>query len=380
MNFERLFDTSMSNPSLKECKAQGKKAIGTICCHVPEEMIHAAGMLPIHVRATGCTDNSEAETWMSSLSCSYARSCLQYLMDGTYDLDGFIASDGCMMATRVYDNWEYMNPNKDKQYMHLLAAPRVIKEHSIDYYKGELNDIKEGIEKFIGVQITDEKLKASVALYNETRRLIRELYELRKADNPVISGTDTLKITLAATSMPKEEFNELLRAFLADAKNRTPITDHRIRLMVIGSALDDPEYTKVIEEKGGLIVTDALCYGSRYLWEPVELDDADVLGSIAKSYITRPVCPRMVDPEFHDQLHNLIINMAKEYKVDGIIYQKMQNCECWGGELVYLDDLMKKANIPMLVVEREELMANSGQLAIRAEAFIEMIDAEEALA
>lgn len=374
MSNERLFDTSISNASVKAWKAQGKKVIGTICCHVPEEIIHAAGMLPVRVRATGCTDSSEAETWMSSFSCSFARSCLQYLMDGTYDLDGLIASDGCLMAGRIYDNWEHIDPNKGKHYLHQLAAPRMIKELTLDYYKGELNDIKEGMEKFGGVQITDEKLKASVSLYNETRRLIRELYELRKAENPVISGTDTLKIILAATSMPKEEFNELLKAFLADAKNRTPITDRRIRLMVIGSALDDPEYTKVIEEKGGLIVTDALCYGSRYLWEPVELDEADVLGSIAKEYLTRPVCPRMLD--LHEQLHEFIMKMVKDYKVDGVIYQKMQNCECWGGEGVYLYDLMKKANIPMLVVEREELMANAGQLAIRAEAFIEMIDKE----
>lgn len=372
MNYDKLFDTSISNASLKALEAQGKKSIGTICCHVPEEIIHAAGMLPVRLRATGCTDNSEAEVWMSDLSCSYASSCLQYLLDGTYDLDGLITSDGCMMASRILDNWKYIDPNKDKHYLHQLAAPRMVKDFSLDYYRDELNDIKEGMEKFCNVQITDEKLKASIELYNETRRLIRELYELRKAENPVISGTETLKITLAATSMPKEEFNELLKEFLKDAKNRKPITDHRIRIMMIGSALDDPEYTKVIEDVGGLIVTDALCYGSRYLWEPVEVNDTDILASIAKNYLTRPVCPRMID--LHDELHDFIIKMIKDYNVDGVIYQKMQNCECWGGELIYLDNLMKENDIPMLVVEREQLMANAAQLAIRAEAFIEMIE------
>ncbi|HKK95132.1 MAG TPA: 2-hydroxyacyl-CoA dehydratase family protein [Anaerovoracaceae bacterium] len=374
MKFEKLFDTSISNESIKEWKAQGKKVIGTICCHVPEEIIHAAGMLPIRVRATGCEDNSEAETWMSSLSCSFASSCLQYLIDETYDLDGLIATDGCMMATRIYDNWNYIDPDKKDHYIHISAAPRLVNDLSLDYYKNELKDIKEGIEKFAGVKITDEKLKASVDLYNETRRLIRELYELRMAKNPVISGTDTLKITLAAASMPKEEFNVLLKDFLEDAKNRTPITTNRTRLMVIGSALDNPEYMKVIEDKGGLIVADALCFGSRYLWEPVELDNNDVLGSIAKSYLTRPVCPRMID--LHDELHEVIQNMVEEYKVEGIIYEKLQNCECWGGEGFYLNDLMKKANIPMLTLDREELMSNVGQLEVRTEAFIEMIEEE----
>ena len=374
MNYEKLFDTSISNSYVKAWERESKKTIGTICCQVPEEIIHAAGILPLRIRATGCKDNSEAETWMSSLSCSFASSCLQHLINETYNLDGLILSDVCLMARHIYDSWEYIDHNNDKHYMHKISAPRMVEDLTINFYRGELNDIKEGLEKFAGVKITDEKLKASVDLYNETRRLIRELYKLRMAKNPVISGTDTLKITLAAASMPKEEFNILLKGFLKDAKNRTPITDNRTRLMVIGSALDNPEYMKVIEDKGGLIVADALCFGSRYLWEPVELDNNDVLGSIAKSYLTRPVCPRMID--LHDELHEVIQNMVEEYKVEGIIYEKLQNCECWGGEGFYLNDLMKKANIPMLTLDREELMSNVGQLEVRTEAFIEMIEEE----
>lgn len=374
MNYEKLFDTNVASASLKEWRAKGGKAIGTICCHIPEEIIHAAGLLPVRIRATGCKDSSEGETWLTGLSCSYARGCLQYLIDGTYELDGLIASDGCLMAGRIFDNWAHIDPQKGEHYLHQMAAPRVYRAHSVSYYRGELSDIKEGLEQFTGTTITDEKLKASVALFNETRALIRELYALRQAENPVINGSDTLKIILAATSMPKEEFNVLLRAFLDDAKSRTPITNHRVRLMVIGSALDDPEYTQVIEDKGGLIVTDALCYGSRYLWEPVELGGGDVLGDLADAYLKRPVCPRMID--MHDELGDFIMGMVKDYKVDGILFEKMQNCECWGGEGIYLTERMEKAGIPMLVVEREELMANAGQLAIRAEAFIEMIDQE----
>lgn len=372
MDYEKLFNTDVTSQSMVEWKEQGKKALGTICCHVPEEIVHAAGILPVRLRATGCKDNSEAETWMSSLACSYASSTLQYMIDGTYDLDGMVSSDGCLMAGRIFDNWAHIDPKKDEHYLHQMAAPRIVKDLSLQYYTDEIKDVKKGLEEFVNVEITDEKIKKSVELFNETRALIRQLYDLRKAENPVINGTDTLKIILAATSMPKEEFNELLSSFLAEAKNREPITDYRARLMLIGSALDDPEYTKVIEDKGGLIVTDAVCFGSRYLWEPVELKDDNVLGSIAESYLKRPVCPRMLD--LHDELHDFILDMVKDFKVDGIIYQKMQNCECWGGELVYLDKIMKDAGIPMLVVEREELMANAGQLAIRTEAFMEMIE------
>lgn len=374
MNYEKLFDFEVPGASFDAWKKEGKKSIGTICCHVPEEIIHAAGMLPVRLRATGCKDSSEAETWMSSLSCSFARSCLQYLIDEKYDLDGVVTSEGCLMASRIFDNWEHIDPKKKDHYLKQIAAPRIYREDAVKYYAEELDSMRRDLEDFSGQAIPDEKIKASVELFNGTRGLIRELYELRKSETPVISGEDALKITLAATNMPKEEFNSLLRGFLDEADKREPITDYKARLMLIGSAMDDPEYIKVIEGKGGLVVTDSTCFGSRYLWEPVEVAGEDIIGSMADSYLKRPVCPRSID--LHDDLHDFIMEMAEEYRVDGIVYAKLQNCECWGGETVYLDKIMKDAGLPMLVVEREELMANVGQLEIRAEAFIEMIERE----
>jgi benzoyl-CoA reductase/2-hydroxyglutaryl-CoA dehydratase subunit BcrC/BadD/HgdB len=77
-----------------------------------------------------------------------------------------------------------------------------------------------------------------------------------------------------------------------------------------------------------------------------------------------------------DALHELIVSRAKEYKVDGLIYEKMQNCECWGGENTYLEPALKEAGVPILYLEREEKLANLGQLEIRAEAFVEMVEKE----
>jgi len=105
------------------------------------------------------------------------------------------------------------------------------------------------------------------------------------------------------------------------------------------------------------------------------VDDKDVLGSIADYYLSRLVCPRMMDK--HEEMHDFIIKSVREYNVDGVIYQRMQNCEVWGGENVLLEQKLKNQGIPLLTVEREEQMANAGQLAVRAEAFIEMIEKED---
>jgi len=375
MDYQKLFETKVSGDSINAWRSSGKKALGIVCCHVPQEILHAADVLPIRLRATGCEDYSEAEVWMSSFSCSFAKSILQYFIDGVYELDGLITSDGCMQAVRIFDNWKaYSKKNGKTQFFFELGVPRKRSKTTKEFYKDEVKDLITAIEQFSGNKITDEKLIKSVELYNESRRLVKQVLALQKQNPPVITGAEALSIMLASTNMPIEDYIELVKAFLADIDSRKPLPEYRARLLVIGSALDNPEYIKIIENKGGLVVADTLCFGSMSFGDELSLNKDDVVGSIANYYIERLVCPRMIDNR--DELHRLILSRAKEYKVDGIIYEKMQNCECWGGESVLLEDELKDAGIPLLNVEREQKLANVGQLEIRAEAFIEMIEKE----
>jgi benzoyl-CoA reductase/2-hydroxyglutaryl-CoA dehydratase subunit BcrC/BadD/HgdB len=315
-------------------------------------------------------DSSDAEAWMSSFSCSFARSVLQYLLNGTYELDGLVQSDGCMMATRILDNWGHIAKKNGKaQFIHQIGAPRITNEISVSYYKAELRTLADELGKFSGKAVTDEGIKAAAAKTNEVRGLIAQLSALRKEAK--VSGTEALKVMLANCDLEINEYIAALGEFIADAKGREPIKA-RARLMMIGSALDNPEYIKVIEDKGGLVVADALCFGTRAFGEKIVIDDKDVLGSVADYYLTRNTCPRALDNR--PAMHKEIVDACKEYNVQGIVYEKMQNCECWGGEAYYLEPDLKAIGVPMLQVEREEQMANAGQLAIRAEAFVEMLE------
>ncbi|MEG1492180.1 MAG: 2-hydroxyacyl-CoA dehydratase family protein [Oscillospiraceae bacterium] len=376
MSYQKLFDHKISGEAAKSWRAEGKKAVGTLCCHIPVEILRAADVLPVRMRATGCGDSTDAEVWMSALSCSFARGILQRWMDGTYELDGMICSDGCMMPSRTFDNAQHINEKLGYgRYFQQIGAPRVYNEMGIAYFKKELQDLVEGLEKLSGNKVTDEKIKKFVSLYNEERALVKEVMDLRRAKNPVISGEDALKITLAACDIPVEEYIELLKELLADAKNRTPIKDKRARLMIIGSALDDPDYLKTVEDQGAIFVADALCYQSMAFTGQCEIDDNDVLGSLADFYLKRLVCPRMLT--CRDELHAFILKACKDFAVDGIVYQKMQYCECCGGESLQLEKLLKEIDLPVLTVQREEKHSNVGQLAIRAEAFVEMVEKGE---
>ena len=376
MDYQKLFNAEIDRSSIAAWRSSGRKALGIVCCHVPHEILHAADILPLRLRATGCEDYSEAEVWMSSFSCSFAKSILQYLIDDVYDLDGLVTSDGCMQAVRIYDNWKAASRKAGKvQHVYEIGAPRMNSATTRQYYKAELGVLREEMEQLSGNRITDEKLLKSIEVYNEQRRLVKQLLELQKAGRPVVTGTEVCTILLSATTMPAEEFNGLLEAFLADAPNRRPVEGYRARMMMIGSALDNPKYIEAIENKGGLIVADTLCLGSMGFGDELKPDPDDVMGSIANYYLDRIVCPRMIDNR--DKLHDLIVSRAGEYRVDGLIYEKMQNCECWGGENTFLEPLLKEAEIPLLYLEREEKLANLGQLEIRAEAFVEMVEKED---
>ncbi len=370
MSYQKLLENNISTTSSEAWRKSGRKAVGYVCCHVPVEIILAADVMPVRLRATNCVDSSEAEAWMSSFSCSYARSILQYLMNGTYDLDGLIQSDGCMMATRILDNWQHVSKKEGKvQFTHQVGAPRICNDATIAYFKTEMQEMAEAVGNWSGHPVTDEGLKEAVAKTNEVRARIAELNQLR--NEAKVSGTEALSVMIAGCDMTMDEYAAMLKEFLADARGRKPI-ECRARLMMIGSALDNPEYVKVIEDKGGLVVADALCFGTRAYGDPIVLNEKDVMGSLARYYLERNTCPRMLDNR--PAIHREIVEACKKYDVQGVVYQKMQNCECWGGEAFYLEPTLKDAGVPMLQVEREEQMANAGQLAIRAEAFIEMIE------
>ena len=376
MENHKSLTSEISTEKIKQWRASGKKALGMVCCHVPFEILHAAGVLPVRLRATSCKNCADGEACMGNQSCGFTKAILQYLIDGTYDLDGLVASNGCGTAPGVIANWKMIAEKNNKdQFLYEVVAPRMLNDGAYTYFHGELDELREGLEKFTGVEITNEKLKKSVDTYNEARRLVKQIYDLHKAEFPVISGEETLRITLAATEMPIEEYIEFLKTTLAEVKTHEPIKNFTARVMLVGSALDDPEYVKAIEDCGCLVVADLNSFGIRFLRDELIYDEADLMASIAKYYISRSSCPRMIDGS--DEIHDYILNAAERFDVDGVIIVRLKNCGKWETEAVLLQETFKKAEIPYIELERQEQMSAAGQLSIRVEAFREMLESKK---
>jgi benzoyl-CoA reductase subunit C len=362
---------TLSNTFVESWKKGGGKVVGYPCTYVPEEIIHAAGLLPFRLRGTGCVGLSVADSYLSRTShCSYARSILELGLTGDYGfLDGVVYTNGCDHMRRAYDNWR-SHPTIPS-FMHMLPVPHTITEHGLQWYKEELIIFKGRLEEFFATEITEEDLRRSVDLYNETRRLLRELYELRNAQAPPVTGAETLRLVVASVSMPRDKYNGLLQAALDEISTRDGVSDYKARLMLVGSANDDPTLVELIEQTGGLVVTDSLCFGSRFFWD-LDQEEGDPLSSIASRYYNHIPCPRMYG-EFPRRIEFVRDMMAKS-AADGVILQTIKYCDLHGVENAMLDKYLEKEGVPVLRLEREYgPLGDTGRIRTRVQAFLERI-------
>ena len=362
----------LPNSWITKWKEDGNKVAGYFCCYIPDEIIHAADILPIRISARGHTDTTNADAYLSRLNCSSARCILDKALENGFEFcDGIIAFNSCDHMRRMYDNWKYKV--KSTKYLHFLSIPHHSDDLALNWFIKELKTFRESLQNHFNVKITDDKLKTSTKVYNETRNLLKKLYEARKTEAPKISGAEALNITAAATAIPKVEFNNMLKQFLEVLPNREPI-EGRPRLMLIGSILDEPDYIKIIEDLGGLVVTDSLCFGTRYFWDMPDTSE-NPLENLAIKYLRKSPCPRMIDKGCDFEVREkFMLNMIKEFHIDGVIFENLKFCDFWTGERYMTQKRFKELGVPILDLEREYVTSGIGQMKTRVQAFLEVLE------
>ncbi len=366
--------TAVANPEIEKWKDQGKKILGYFCSAMPGELATAAGILPFRLRATGSTSTELSDSFFSSINCTFPRHAFDMALKGEYDfIDGVVFFNSCDHIRRVYDHWirRLKTP-----FVKILSLPKKAEQPQIEWFRGELASLKDAIQEHFHVEITNEGLNQAIKLHNESRRLQRRLYDLRKGNAPPITGADMLTITVASTAMPIERFNLLLKEFMDDLSKIEGNGDHRARLMVLGGELDNPEYIRAIEDQGALVVTDSLCFGSRMLWKDVDEDSDDPLMAISKYYVAdRPSCARMFTE--YENRSEFVRDMIKDFNVDGAIFERLTFCEVWGFEQYSMTNDFKEWDIPLLCMDREYTLTGVGQLRTRVQAFLETLETTE---
>jgi len=362
----------------KELKKEGKKIIGYICSFVPLEIISASGCIPFRVRGNIHEPITKGDTLLETIVCPYYRSCFDLSVKQTYDfLSGMVIPHGCDSMVRSYSAWSYSLPYS---YFHFINIPTVCGESSSEFFDAELNTFRRSLEKFAGKAITDDDLARTIRIYNENRDKIRALYEFRKADPPLISGTELTMALTVGSSLPIGEFNTLLDQFLAEIgrRKKSPLKKGP-RIFIDGACLDNIELIKLVEELGGNVVADTICNGARDYFPKTDVG-GDPIDALAHRYLDKINCPKTYRENktgtFEGDIasrFNDIGAYAKEFKVDGAILYVYKYCDPFGFEVPARKAYYQSIHVPLLHLEDVYSAGTISQLRTRIQAFLEMI-------
>jgi benzoyl-CoA reductase subunit C len=238
----------------------------------------------------------------------------------------------------------------------------------VQEYKGFI----EALDKFTGKKITDKDLEKSIELFNTNRKLMKQVYEFRKKEAPPITGAECMDMVVASQLMDVAEHNKLLEELLKELPHRKLDRTTGLRLMMIGSEMDDIVFVRMMEELGCTIVIDEHCTGSRYFWDEVK-PDKDPVAAIAARYVDRWVCPA-VSAEFKPRFER-ILKHAKDWNIQGALLYQQKFCDPHEFDIPHLIKMFKENNIPTLVLEFDVTIP-FGQFRTRIEAFLEMLEIE----
>ena len=378
--FENLLDNP-DNDLVKQAKADGRLAIGYTCYHIPEPILNVGNCFSVRLRAPRTGSLDIATYYMSNYTCEFARALLERAIEGGYEfLDALAGVDACSMMNRAMEHFEILKVNSNPNFFVTHCdIPYKIESYTLESYVKQMRlRVLDRLTANYGVDTSDAAIRKAVAEHNEVCSLIQEIGEFRKADNPVITGYEFHILNLVSYTCPKALILPYLRETLEELKSREPdpAPSFRARVAVIGSEIDDPGFTRLVESCGALVVSDRYCFGSTPGREIIELnDEEDALTQVCLHVMKHSECARYIADEKVQQRRDTADRLAREYKADGIIYEQMKYCDYWGFERALVSHIMQEEyNWPVLSVDRLYNIGVSGQLRTRVQAFVESLE------
>ena len=345
------------------------QVIGYLCTYFPEEIIYAAGILPVRLLG-GHEPQDVAERHIPTMYCPFSRDVLAQGLLGRYNyLDGLVDAFTCVHMRNVFGSWTLNIPLKYQYYLYTPVDVR--NPRAKTYWAIQLSKFQKSLEEFTGHPISEAALDSAIDIYNRNRRLLRKIYEMRKAEIPPVTGAECMEMVVSSQVMDKKEHNQLLDEALAELQDRKLNRQTGVRLMLVGSENDDTEFVRMIESLGATVVIDDHCTGSRYFWNEA-VPDKDRLLAIASRYMDRPPCPQkdVEDTRFRFQ-H--IKQLARDYNVQGVILVQQKFCTPHELDIPELKTFLQEdMNIPSLFLE-VDVTIPLGQFRTRVEAFLEML-------
>lgn len=370
-----------NNRLVQQAKDEGKFALGYTCTFMPEALLELPGCFSVRLRAPRSTSPDIATYYMSPRTCTYGRALLERALEGGFNfLDAQLATETCTVTCRFQEHLQMMDVIKNPNFFcDFTDVPFKKNENSIDHYEKQLRaHVLDPLHEKLGVDVSDEALMEAIKTYNEVAAIIREIGEFRKLDNPTITGYEFQLIQLCSLTCPKYLIKPMLEDTLEDLKTRKPDPkpSWKIKVVMVGSEQDDPEFTKLVESCGALVVADRYCYGSIPGREEIVVQEGESpLRAIARHELMISQCCRFMEQDVMRERKKFIADLVEEYKADGVIIEQMKFCEYWSYERV-IDTiiLQRDYEIPVCSIEKEYVNNSVGQLRTRFQAYVESVE------
>ncbi len=346
--------------------------LGHFPVYFPEEIAHAAGLLPVHVLGGGNRlEMKYADAHMGSFVCSICRSTAELGLNGSLKgLSGFITHPICDAAKHLAGIWSRNFPEQLAQILYL--PQNVNSPGAISYIAGEYQRLRGEFEKLAGHAVSDEALRRSIGIYNRNRVLLRELYEIRRDAPWKLSCTEGYLLLRARTRIPCEQHNAMLDAALPAIRARRRAAQDKPRVVFVGGFCEQPplEMLEAIDDTC-YIVDDDLLIGLRWFTADVP-ESGDPMWSLAESFVERSAA----SPVQHDERktkEGYLMAMIESSKADGAIVSAAKFCEPGLDEQVAWSKHLDQVGVPYLILEFEEKMTSFEQMAMQLETFAESL-------
>ncbi|MBU0717938.1 MAG: benzoyl-CoA reductase, bzd-type, subunit N [Planctomycetes bacterium] len=352
-------------------KRTGGKIMGYFCTYAPEELMYAAGILP--VRILGSHEVQDVtEPHIFAMFCPFCRDCLAQGLKGKFAyLDGIMIAQSCLHIRQAFTSWQKHIPI---DYSYYLPMPHHVQSrHATPFLTKELEVFRASLEQWLGKKIDDRAIDHAIDIYNRNRELMWKVFELRKGDSPPLTGEEAMELVLSSQMVDKEEHNAALESLLGKLAKREVRRPTGTRLMILGSEDDDLAFIRMVESCGATFVIDDHCTGTRYFWNKVERG-GDILTDLAVRYVKRVPCPSKDWPKRTRVEH--VVKLAKDYDTQGAIVMQQKFCDPHELDNPALIKALHEAGLKTLFLEFD-VTVPIGQFKVRVEAFLEMLQEDD---
>lgn len=355
-------------PTVRRWRENGGKVLGHFQVYFPEELAHAAGMLPVKLRGASM-ERKRADAHFGSYLCSIIRSSLELTLTGAISLDMFVTHPICDVARNLAGVWG-RNFSYPCQILYLPQNPN--SAYSAQYLRDEYRRVLNVIEQVAGKQVTEQDLRNSIAIFNENRALMHQLYAIKRETPWLLSVDEAYVLISTGGMMPREEHNALLKYVLPLIQARTVKKQDKIRVVFEGGFCEQPplDLLRVIGQSC-YVVDDDLLIGLRWITGDVPTE-RDPLMNLANAYINQS----SYSPVQHDlrkPKEKMLLERIRNSNAQAVIITAAKMCEPGLEEQVAYSKKFDELNMPYFISEFEEKMTAFDHIQIQLETFVENI-------